>query len=187
MMGAGVGRGEDRARQAAEQAIRSPLLEGVTSMNAKSLVINITSGEDPEYCATLEEVEEITAIANQIANLDEGNIFFGTAFDPDLKDEIRVTVVATGLVRNAAIEEPVRRSVVAPSVFSSAVATANAVNVLGGDSEDVPAVLRQTEEAPAIVREEPPVVVAAAPVVEQPASQPTRISISDFLKNQQRK
>lgn len=185
MMGAGVGRGEDRARQAAEQAIRSPLLEGVTSMNAKSLVINITSGEDPEYCATLEEVEEITGIANQIANLDEGNIFFGTAFDPDLKDELRVTVVATGLVRNAAIEEPIRRTSPAPSLFSSAVAASNAVNVLSNDPEEVPAVLRQTEEVPSIVREEPVITISADE--HKSTSQPTRISISDFLKNQQRR
>lgn len=183
MMGAGVGRGENRARQAAEQAIRSPLLEGVTSMNAKSLVINITSGEDPEYSATLEEVEEITAIANQIANLDDGNVFFGTAFDPELKDEIRVTVVATGLVRNSSLEEPRR---VTPSVFSGA-STSSSINVLGGSSEEVPAVLRQQQQ------EEAPVIVRHEEVVQQPQAepakpaQPTRISISDFLKNQQRK
>ncbi|WLF83877.1 cell division protein FtsZ [Moraxella sp. ZY210820] len=178
MMGAGLGRGDDRARQAAEQAIRSPLLEGVTSMDAKSLIINITSGEDPEYCATLEEVEEITAIANQIANLDEGNIFFGTAFDPELRDEIRVTIVATGLERSKLADEPRRtttvtsRPAITPVAHTSAPEKPAVANT-GADLSDAPSVT--------LVMDTPP-----APEPEIPVQQPTRLSIGDFLKNRQK-
>lgn len=178
MMGAGLGRGDDRARQAAEQAIRSPLLEGVTSMDAKSLIINITSGEDPEYCATLEEVEEITAIANQIANLDEGNIFFGTAFDPELRDEIRVTIVATGLERSKLTDEPRRtttvtsRPAITPVAHTSAPEKPAVANT-GADLSDAPSVT--------LVMDTPP-----APEPEIPVQQPTRLSIGDFLKNRQK-
>lgn len=178
MMGAGLGRGDDRARQAAEQAIRSPLLEGVTSMDAKSLIINITSGEDPEYCATLEEVEEITAIANQIANLDEGNIFFGTAFDPELRDEIRVTIVATGLERSKLADEPRRtttvtsRPAITPVAHTSTPEKTTIANT-GADLSEAPSVT--------LVMDTP-----SAPEPEVPVQQPTRLSIGDFLKNRQK-
>src|SRR3990167_4566452 len=106
MMGAGLGRGENRARQAAEQAIRSPLLDNVTIMNAKGILINVTGGDD----VTFGEIEEITDVVNQIVDLDEGQVFYGTVFDPDARDEISVTVIATGLTRNSADSaEPVKR------------------------------------------------------------------------------
>lgn len=167
MMGAGLGRGDDRARQAAEQAIRSPLLEGVTSMDAKSLIINITSSDDPEYGVTLEEVEEITAIANQIANLDEGNIFFGTAFDPELRDEIRVTVVATGLERSKHIDEPRRVVTSRPAItpVSHPIVEENIVQLLEDESVEI------TPE------------VEPIPAPQQPTA---RLSINDFLKNRQK-
>ncbi len=83
MMGVGLGRGENRARQAAEQAIRSPLLDNVTIMNAKGILINVTGGDD----VTFGEIEEITDVVNQIVDLDEGQVFYGTVFDPDARDE----------------------------------------------------------------------------------------------------
>ncbi|MGA5989399.1 hypothetical protein ACPB4A_27470, partial [Escherichia coli] len=67
-------------------------------MNAKGVLINITGGAD----VTLRETEIITDVVNQIVDLDDGEVFFGTVFDPDARDEIRVTVIATGLTRNAA-------------------------------------------------------------------------------------
>jgi cell division protein FtsZ len=109
MMGAGLGRGEDRARQAAEQAIRSPLLDNVNIINAKGVLINITGGDD----ITLRETEIITDVVNQIVDLDEGEIFYGTVFDPDARDELRVTVIATGLTRNASEVEHKKRTVTA--------------------------------------------------------------------------
>ncbi|WP_180057141.1 cell division protein FtsZ [Acinetobacter sp. YH12090] len=166
MMGVGLGRGENRARQAAEQAIRSPLLDNVTIMNAKGILINVTGGDD----VTFGEIEEITDVVNQIVDLDEGQVFYGTVFDPDARDEISVTVIATGLTRNSAdAVEPVKRS----SVVQSAQATAQQPV----EEDDVPAIQRQAEAAPAI----------NATVGSSNNSRPTPMSIQEYLKNQQRK
>ena len=165
MMGAGLGRGENRARQAAEQAIRSPLLDNVTIMNAKGILINVTGGDD----VTFGEIEEITDVVNQIVDLDEGQVFYGTVFDPEARDEISVTVIATGLTRNSAdAVEPVKRT------NATAMATAQAGTNGHAEEEDVPAIQRQNTEA----------AVAAAPVAN---ARPTPMSIQDYLKNQQRK
>jgi cell division protein FtsZ len=167
MMGVGSGRGETRARQAAEQAIRSPLLDNVTIMNAKGILINVTGGDD----VTFGEIEEITDVVNQIVDLDEGQVFYGTVFDPDARDEISVTVIATGLTRNSAdsvdtVKRPTTQSATRPvsSVAQAAV-----------EDDDVPAIQRQQSEASA----------TAAPAVG--TARPTPMSIQDYLKNQQRK
>jgi cell division protein FtsZ len=165
MMGAGSGRGEHRARQAAEQAIRSPLLDNVTIMNAKGILINVTGGDD----VTFGEIEEITDVVNQIVDLDEGQVFYGTVFDPDARDEISVTVIATGLTRNSADAiEPVKRA----TTQVSRSATTHAVV----EEDDVPAIQRQQADASAI-----------STASSAGASRPTPMSIQDYLKNQQRK
>ncbi|MGE8542462.1 cell division protein FtsZ [Acinetobacter sp. ANC 3813] len=168
MMGAGSGRGENRARQAAEQAIRSPLLDNVTIMNAKGILINVTGGDD----VTFGEIEEITDVVNQIVDLDEGQVFYGTVFDPDARDEISVTVIATGLTRNSAdTAEPVKRPNVQQSMRPSAVQAV--------DEDDVPAIQRQQADGTNGAS------IQSAPAVSSP--RPTPMSIQDYLKNQQRK
>ena len=167
MMGEGKSSGTDRAEEAARLAIRSPLLDNVNIMNAKGVLINITGGAD----ITLRETEIITDVVNQIVDLDEGEVFFGTVFDQDARDEIRVTVIATGLTRNANEAEQKRR----PSVSSSSnhfqqQATQNAVV----EEDDVPAISKRQHA------EEPVAAPTAAP-----RSAP--MSIQDYLKNQQRK
>ena len=168
MMGVGLGRGENRARQAAEQAIRSPLLDNVTIMNAKGILINVTGGDD----VTFGEIEEITDVVNQIVDLDEGQVFYGTVFDPDARDEISVTVIATGLTRHAADSvEPTKRTNVQatrPAAAAQAVV----------EDDDVPAIQRQQHETGAAAN-------PAAASVSSP--RPTSMSIQDYLKNQQRK
>ncbi|MFD1438636.1 cell division protein FtsZ [Acinetobacter terrae] len=167
MMGVGSGRGETRARQAAEQAIRSPLLDNVTIMNAKGILINVTGGDD----VTFGEIEEITDVVNQIVDLDEGQVFYGTVFDPDARDELSVTVIATGLTRNSADSaDTVKR----PS-SQSANRPANHVAHAIVEDDDVPAIQRQQNEAGASV----------APAVG--TARPAPMSIQDYLKNQQRK
>ena len=159
MMGAGLGRGEDRARQAAEQAIRSPLLDNVNIINAKGVLINITGGDD----ITLRETEIITDVVNQIVDLDEGEIFYGTVFDPDARDELRVTVIATGLTRNAD-DAQANKKRAAPQ---TSVQSAQSQVV---DEDDIPAISKRAE---------------AATAASTPRSSP--MSIQDYLKNQQRK
>jgi cell division protein FtsZ len=94
MMGAGSATGEGRAVAAAEAAVSSPLLEDVDLSGARGILINVTSGPD----LTLEEYEQIGATVRAYAS-DDATIIVGTVIDFDIQDEIRVTVVATGLNR----------------------------------------------------------------------------------------
>jgi cell division protein FtsZ len=100
MMGTGYARGENRAREAAEAAIRSPLLEDVNLQGARGILVNITAGEDLS-------LGEFTEVGNTIAEFasDDATVVVGTVIDPDMGDEIRVTVVATGLGALRAAEQ----------------------------------------------------------------------------------
>ncbi len=101
LMGIGIGSGEDRVIDAARKAIYSPLLE-TTIDGAEDVIVNVTGG----YDMTLTEAEEASEIVNQAAG--QGvNIWLGTSIDESMKDEIRVTVVATG-VRQEKVERLVR-------------------------------------------------------------------------------
>lgn len=92
MMGTGAGTGEDRAIVAAEAAIKSPLLEDIDLKGASGLLVNITAGLD----LSLGEFSEVGSLVEEYAS-DEATIVVGTVIDPELTDELRVTVVATGL------------------------------------------------------------------------------------------
>ncbi|MCW9005488.1 MAG: cell division protein FtsZ [Gammaproteobacteria bacterium] len=91
MMGSGVASGEDRAREAAEAAVASPLLEDVNISGARGILVNVTGTN-----LTLGEFEDIGAIISAFAS-EEAVVVMGTAIDDALQDELRVTVVATGL------------------------------------------------------------------------------------------
>jgi cell division protein FtsZ len=95
MMGTATASGEDRARIAAEQAVRSPLLEGVDLSGARGILVNITASRSLKLKETKIAMETIRAFA-----ADDATIIFGTVYDDALEDEIRVTVVATGLGRS---------------------------------------------------------------------------------------
>jgi cell division protein FtsZ len=91
LMGTGVSSGEHRAVEAAQRAISSPLLEEASIEGAKGVLINITGGPD----MMLFEVHEAASIIQEAAD-EEANIIFGTVIDPRMKDEVKVTVIATG-------------------------------------------------------------------------------------------
>jgi len=95
MMGSGIASGETRASLAAEAAVASPLLEDVNISGARGILVNVTGTN-----LTLGEFEDIGAIISSFAS-DEAIVVMGTAIDPELEDELRVTVVATGLGNNA--------------------------------------------------------------------------------------
>jgi cell division protein FtsZ len=99
LMGTGIASGESRAKEAAMKAITSPLLEDVSIEGAKGVLINITCGPD----MLIDEVSEAADIIYKEAH-DDAEIFFGTVFDPDAGDEMRITVIATGI--EPAMEEP---------------------------------------------------------------------------------
>ena len=93
MMGTGSGKsGEDRAHEAAESAIRSPLLEDINLQGARGILVNITAGEN----LSLGEFSEVGDTIEEFAS-DDATVVVGSVIDSELNDEIRVTVVATGL------------------------------------------------------------------------------------------
>jgi len=96
MMGNGSGRGEGRARAAAEAAVSSPLLEHVDLADAGGILVNVTAGMD----MSIGEFQDVGNIVKEFAS-DDATIVMGTVIDPELQDELRVTVVATGLNRVA--------------------------------------------------------------------------------------
>ncbi|MBA4372381.1 MAG: cell division protein FtsZ [Thermodesulfovibrio sp.] len=91
VMGSGVGRGERGAFEAAKQAISNPLLEDSSIEGAKGILMNITGGIE----MSLNEINDATALIYDLAHEDV-NVIFGAVVDPDIKDEVRVTVIATG-------------------------------------------------------------------------------------------
>ena len=91
LMGAGVGKGEHRALDAAQKAIASPLLDETSIDGARGILINFTGGSD----LSLHEVEEAARIVQEAAH-EEAHIIFGAVIDPSLQDEVRITVIATG-------------------------------------------------------------------------------------------
>ncbi len=94
MMGTGLGSGDNRARLAAEAAIASPLLEDVDLTGAKGVLVNITAGLD----LSIGEFEEVGEVVKNITS-DGATVVVGTVIDPELRDEVRVTVIVTGLGR----------------------------------------------------------------------------------------
>ncbi|HEU4855669.1 MAG TPA: cell division protein FtsZ [Rhodanobacteraceae bacterium] len=96
MMGTGTARGDDRAQAAAEAAINNPLLENVDLSGACGILVNVTAGPN----LTMREFDEIGRVVHDFAS-EDATVVLGTALDPDLSDDVRVTVVATGLNRAA--------------------------------------------------------------------------------------
>jgi len=95
LMGSAVASGEDRAIEAAQNAIKSPLLEEVSIVGALGLLVNITGGDD----LTLSEVDSAANIIQEAVG-EEANVIFGAVIDEQFKDQIRVTVIATGFNHN---------------------------------------------------------------------------------------
>ena len=100
MMGTGCARGDDRAQAAAEAAIQNPLLDDVNLSGANGILVNITAGPD----FTMAEFDEVGRTVENFAS-EDATVVIGTVLDPDMNDEVKVTVVATGLNR-AAMRQP---------------------------------------------------------------------------------
>lgn len=92
MMGAGSAKGDQRAREAAEQAVRSPLLEDIDLKGARGILVNVTANSE----MTLHEFAEVNDVVGEFAS-EDATIIVGTSVDNSLEEELRVTVVATGL------------------------------------------------------------------------------------------
>lgn len=173
MMGTGVSSGDNRARMAAEAAIASPLLEDVDLSGAKGVLVNITAGLD----LSIGEFEEVGEVVKNITS-ESATVVVGTVIDPELRDEVRVTVIVTGLGRKAAaaaLRMPALENVKPidshvdydhfekPTIIRKQVPTATSAQTATA----------ATAAAQAVAPVQPPVQAAApTPVPSQPAQQP---------------
>ncbi len=165
LMGTGSGRGENRAVLAAEAAISNPLLEDLSIKGARGVLLNVTGGPD----MTLHEVNEAATLIQQEAH-EEANIIFGSVIQEDMEDEVRVTVIATGLCdsmrvrRRRSLESqmdnvtPLRPPTRGDAAAAAASPDALAATTLEASSDqdflspfdeeyDVPAFIRKTRES----------------------------------------
>ncbi len=161
LMGTGISSGPNRAVEAAQRAISSPLLEDATIDGARGILINITGGPD----MTLHEVAEASSLVQRTAD-QEANIIFGTVIDKEMTDQIKITVIATGFNREPVREEESRPAVShrsyasrlgserAPAYASSAAHIPTASDTPAAPSRpgrdlDQPSFLRRSPAAPA--------------------------------------
>jgi len=157
MMGSGTAKGEDRAREAAEAAVASPLLEDIDLMGANGILVNVTAGMD----MSIGEFEEVGNTIKAFAS-ENATVVVGTVIDPDMRDELRVTVVATGLgnsPKQGTTEKPslvqVNRTATGaedldqPTILRNRKKAAQRAQATGGNSAedmaylDIPAFLRR--------------------------------------------
>jgi cell division protein FtsZ len=117
MMGSGAASGDDRAREAAEAAISSPLLEDINLAGAQGILVNVTAGMD----LSIGEFQEVGNVIKQFAS-DDATVVVGTVIDPDMANQIRVTVVATGLGKPVARAAPQPMQTGMPAAMQSAIA-----------------------------------------------------------------
>ncbi len=156
LMGTGVGTGKRRATEAAEMAISSPLLEDVNIEGATGILINITGGPD----LTLHEVNEASSLIQQAAH-EDANIIFGSVIDPNLSEEVRITVIVTGFDRAAKTE------IIAPEVNTRMPAASSPPTTRRASN---PQISIPYDVSSQITKEYPPMVSQrrAAQIVEEP-------------------
>ena len=143
LMGTGIGRGENRALEAAQQAISSPLLDNVSISGASAVLLNITGGDD----LTLGEATQISEIVHDAVG-EDAEIIFGAGNDPAMQGEIRVTVIATGFDRTR--EEPKRADIISFPAKRREERPANpVVSAPAGPTGTTPAPLPATPVRPA--------------------------------------
>ncbi len=163
MMGIGRASGDDRARQATEKAIRSPLLDDLLLEGAKGLVVNVVSSDT----LSLADLSEVSEIVEAIIDIDEANIFYGSVVDESMGDDLLVTVIATGLSLDSAKGEPSPM----PSARSN-----RAVDPATHTS----ALTSQKKAQPSSYQDHAPAVSAPKPEANTKTN-----SIQDYLKRQQ--
>jgi cell division protein FtsZ len=165
MMGTATASGLDRARVAAEQAVASPLLEGVDLSGARGVLVNITASSSLKMKETREVMNTIRAFA-----ADDATVIFGTVCDESMGDDLRVTVVATGLGRAASKKTPL--TVIKTGTDNVPLGVTPAPQAADYGHLEVPAVWRTGRES------------AAARVAAMEDSGTDRYDIPAFLRKQ---
>jgi cell division protein FtsZ len=140
MMGTGSAAGDDRAREAAEAAVSSPLLEDINLAGAQGILVNVTAGMD----LSIGEFQEVGNVVKQFAS-DDATVVVGTVIDPDMANQIRVTVVATGLGKPVAKVQPapVQQQSIAPPLTMRVVRPKTPISPTDYAILDKPTVQRQ--------------------------------------------
>ena len=156
MMGSGMASGDDRAEEAAEMAISSPLLEDIDLAGARGVLVNITAGLDMR----LDEFETVGNTVKAFAS-DNATVVIGTSLDPDMTDELRVTVVATGIGKDTK-----------PDI------------TLVTSSKAQPVVQERPAQTAAPVVEEKPAVEGQAAAQKKPQAEHDYLDIPAFLRKQ---
>ncbi|MDN5924962.1 MAG: cell division protein FtsZ, partial [Xanthomonadales bacterium] len=175
MMGSGIARGDDRAQAAAEAAINNPLLEDVNLAGACGILVNVTAGPN----LTMREFDEIGRAIQNLAS-EDATVVMGTSLDESLKDDVRVTVVATGLNRSNDARRPQARQESMPHLVLRT--GTDGAPVAGGSAPTATAPVPRfgTPRVRAPERKAEAVDVAAAPV----ESVPDYLDIPAFLRRQ---
>ena len=163
MMGSASAKGQDRARQAAESAVSSPLLEDIDLSNVKGILVNVTAGFD----LSIGEFEEVGIAIKEFAS-EDATVVVGTVIEPEMNDELRVTVVATGIGEG-----------------SARMKAENSIRLVNLEAREA---RNNQEEAPAISAREETAAVAQ-PVISQPVEEPVQkdfeyLDIPAFLRRQ---
>ena len=169
MMGSGSGRGEERAVEATEAAINSPLLEDVDLKGASGILVNITAGLD----LSLGEFSEVGSIVEEYAS-ENATIVVGTVIDPELTDTLTVTVVATGLGRAEELEVQVVNG------GTERVSTVRSA-ITDFDQLELPAVMRTRTDSEPRVRATTTELRRESEETEQPVLQKTGTDDMEFL------
>jgi cell division protein FtsZ len=179
VMGTGLAKGENRAVEAANKAISSPLLEEASIEGARGILINITGGQD----MTLYEVSEAAQIVHEHAH-PEAQIIFGTVIDPKLSDGVKITVIATGFdpATSQAKRDRQETMLVTPKPAEQPTAAApgwSAKGHLGSNSPGgVPPFLRPTNQPARQVDK------LAAVSQKEGGTDPKDLDVPTFLRNQ---
>src|SRR5262249_25782745 len=170
LMGTGIASGPTRAIEAAQRAISSPLLEDASIEGARGILINITGGPD----MTLHEVAEASSLVQRTAD-PEANIIFGTVIDKEMTDTVKITVIATGFVREEAARVEVARPGAKGAVRTDAPMTPR-------HDIDTPAFLRRPHSGTAQAQGAVPVPEASTTLHYAPL--PDDLEIPTFLRRQ---
>ncbi|MCO5365752.1 cell division protein FtsZ [Pseudomonas alliivorans] len=169
MMGTGCASGPNRAREATEAAIRNPLLEDVNLQGARGILVNITAGPD----LSLGEYSDVGSIIEAFAS-EHAMVKVGTVIDPDMRDELHVTVVATGL--GAKIEKPVK-------VIDNTLQTAQQPSAQPAARQEAPSVNYRDLDRPTVMRNQAHAGATAAAKMN-PNDDLDYLDIPAFLRRQ---
>jgi cell division protein FtsZ len=182
MMGTGVGEGDNRAMQAAQKAVSSPLLEDGTVNGARGVIINVTGGPD----LSLMEVNEASCVIQEAAH-EDANIIFGAVVDPKLAGKIKITVIATGFDRGTRAARAVRSTTVQTPVdlqnYTAHVNRATAVGSSDRPALEMTASMPEAAAASALKVSRRPGLELTLPAME-PADLSSPLDVPAFLRRQ---